>query len=72
MPLPARPILNAVFLHHCAEAGLDMAIVNPATLCPYHRLTKDQRDVAEDLIFNRRADALQRFTMMLSERAREA
>jgi len=72
MPLSARPILNAVFLHHCAEAGLDMAIVNPATLCPYHRLTKDQRDVAEDLIFNRRADALQRFTMMLSERTREA
>ena len=26
----ARAVLNSVFLHHCVEAGLDMAIVNPA------------------------------------------
>src|SRR5690606_25922410 len=26
----ARHILNSVFLHHAVEAGLDMAIVNPA------------------------------------------
>src|SRR5947208_14019922 len=27
--LPARSVLNSVFLHHCVEAGLDLAMVNP-------------------------------------------
>ena len=31
----ARAVLNSVFLHHCVEAGLDMAIVNPAHVQPY-------------------------------------
>ena len=26
----ARAVLNSVFLHHCVEAGLDLAMVNPA------------------------------------------
>src|SRR4029079_19463444 len=26
---PARAVLNSVFLHHCVEAGLDLAMVNP-------------------------------------------
>src|SRR5258708_5207475 len=30
----ARAVLNSVFLHHCVEAGLDMAIVNPAHVTP--------------------------------------
>ena len=25
----ARAVLNSVFLHHCVEAGLDLAMVNP-------------------------------------------
>ncbi len=31
---PARAVLNSVFLHHAVEAGLDMAIVNPAHITP--------------------------------------
>ncbi|HSO99638.1 MAG TPA: homocysteine S-methyltransferase family protein, partial [Solirubrobacteraceae bacterium] len=27
--LPARSVINSVFLHHCVEAGLDLAMVNP-------------------------------------------
>ncbi len=57
----ARPVLNSVFLHHCVQAGLDMAIVNPAQITPYAEIPAEQRQLAEDLIFNRRADALQRF-----------
>jgi len=57
----ARPVLNSVFLHHCIQAGLDMAIVNPAQITPYAEIPGEQRELAEDLIFNRRADALQRF-----------
>ena len=57
----ARAVLNSVFLHHCVEAGLDMAIVNPAHVQPYAEIPADERALADDLVFNRRPDALQRF-----------
>ncbi len=56
----ARPALNSVFLYHCVQAGLDMAIVNPAQVLPYAEIPQEQRELLEDLIFNRRPDALQR------------
>ena len=31
----ARAVLNSVFLHHCVEAGLDLAMVNPKHITPY-------------------------------------
>ncbi len=57
----ARPTLNSVMLYHCVKAGLDMAIVNPAHVRPYVEIDVHERELAEDLIFNRRADALQRY-----------
>jgi 5-methyltetrahydrofolate--homocysteine methyltransferase len=57
----ARAVLNSVFLHHCVEAGLDMAIVNPAHVTPYSEIPESERALADELIFNRRPDALQRF-----------
>ena len=57
----ARGVLNSVFLHHCVQAGLDAAIVNPAHIRPYAEISKEERELADDLVFNRRADALQRF-----------
>jgi 5-methyltetrahydrofolate--homocysteine methyltransferase len=57
----ARGVLNSVFLHHCVQAGLDAAIVNPAHITPYAEISAEQRELADDLVFNRRADALQRF-----------
>jgi 5-methyltetrahydrofolate--homocysteine methyltransferase len=38
-----------------------MAIVNPAHVRPYAELSEQERAVADDLVFNRRPDALQRF-----------
>jgi 5-methyltetrahydrofolate--homocysteine methyltransferase len=61
LALEARSVLNSVFLHHCVEAGLDMAIVNPAHVQPYAEISADERALADDLVFNRRPDALQRF-----------
>ncbi len=58
---PARRVLNSVFLYHAVEAGLDVAIVNPAQITPYADLPEEVRTLADDLIFNRRADALPRF-----------
>jgi len=57
----ARAVLNSVFLHHCVQAGLDAAIVNPAHVTPYAEISDEERRLADDLVFNRRADALQRF-----------
>ncbi len=57
----ARPVLNSVMLYHCIQAGLDMAIVNPAQVKPYAEIEPNERQLAEDLIFNRRPDALQRY-----------
>ncbi|MCS6908839.1 MAG: homocysteine S-methyltransferase family protein [Anaerolineales bacterium] len=57
----ARPILNSVMLYHAVQNGLDMAIVNPAHITPYAEINSTERQLAEDLIFARREDALARF-----------
>ncbi|MGZ3331087.1 MAG: methionine synthase [Gemmatimonadaceae bacterium] len=57
----ARGVLNSVFLHHCVQAGLDAAIVNPAHIRPYAEISASERELADDLVFNKRPDALQRF-----------
>jgi 5-methyltetrahydrofolate--homocysteine methyltransferase len=57
----ARAVLNSVFLHHCIAAGLDAAIVNPAHIRPYAEVDATERALADDLVFNRRPDALQQF-----------
>ncbi|PKN94540.1 MAG: methionine synthase [Chloroflexi bacterium HGW-Chloroflexi-6] len=57
----SRPTLNSVMLYHCVKAGLDMAIVNPAHIRPYGEISVEERELAEDLILNRRPDALQRY-----------
>jgi 5-methyltetrahydrofolate--homocysteine methyltransferase len=59
--LPARSVLNSVFLHHCVEAGLDLAMVNPNHITPYAEIPDNERELADDLVFNRREDALERF-----------
>jgi 5-methyltetrahydrofolate--homocysteine methyltransferase len=58
---PARAVLNSVFLHHCVEAGLDLAMVNPNHITPYGEISEQERALADDLVFNRREDALQKF-----------
>ena len=65
--LVARGVLNSVFLYHAVAAGLDMAIVNPAHITPYVEIPKEQRKLAEDLIYNRDEDALARFIQFYEE-----
>jgi 5-methyltetrahydrofolate--homocysteine methyltransferase len=57
----ARAVLNSVFLYHAVQAGLDAAIVNPAHITPYAEIDAEQRQLADDLLLNRRPDALPRF-----------
>ncbi|HDS74218.1 MAG TPA: methionine synthase, partial [Firmicutes bacterium] len=57
----ARGVLNSVFLHHCVQAGLDAAIVNPKHITPYASIPEDERAVTDDLVYNRHKDALATF-----------
>ncbi len=57
----ARAVLNSVFLHHCVQAGLDLAMVNPNHITPYGEIPDTERELADDLVYNRREDALERF-----------
>jgi len=59
--LPARSVLNSVFLYHAVDAGLDLAMVNPNHITPYGEIDPVERDLAEDLVFNKRDDALELF-----------
>jgi 5-methyltetrahydrofolate--homocysteine methyltransferase len=56
----ARAALNSVFLHHCVEAGLDCALVHPKEITPYFEIDSAVRELCDDLVFNRRPDALTR------------
>jgi len=64
----ARAAVNSVMLHHCVEAGLDMAIVNPKEITPYFEIDAQERDLCDDLVLNRRPDALQRLIAHFEEK----
>jgi 5-methyltetrahydrofolate--homocysteine methyltransferase len=68
---PARAVLNSVFLHHCVDAGLDLAMVNPNHITPYSEIPENERELADDLVFNRREDALERFIAHFESKGEE-
>ena len=57
----ARAALNSVFLHHCVDVGLDLALVHAKEITPYAELDPEVRALCDDLVFNKRPDALARF-----------
>jgi 5-methyltetrahydrofolate--homocysteine methyltransferase len=67
----ARAVLNSVFLHHCVEAGLDLAMVNPNHITPYSEISDEERELADDLVFNRREDALEQFIAHFESKGEE-
>jgi 5-methyltetrahydrofolate--homocysteine methyltransferase len=67
----ARAVLNSVFLHHCVQAGLDLAMVNPHHITPYAEISEEERELADDLVLNRREDALERFIAHFESKGEE-
>ncbi|MGB9378646.1 MAG: vitamin B12 dependent-methionine synthase activation domain-containing protein, partial [Mycobacteriales bacterium] len=51
-----RHVLNSVFLHECVNAGLDSAIVHPSRILPMNRIPDRQREVALDMVYDRRSE----------------
>ncbi|WP_434740146.1 methionine synthase [Micromonospora sp. SH-82] len=52
----ARQVLNSVFLNECVEAGLSSAIVHASKILPMAKIPDAQREVALDLIYDRRRE----------------
>ncbi|MEO8193443.1 MAG: vitamin B12 dependent-methionine synthase activation domain-containing protein, partial [Gemmatimonadales bacterium] len=67
LTVEARSVLNSVFLHHCVAAGLDAAIVNPAHIRPYAEISEQERELANDLVWNKKPEALQHFIEYFSK-----
>ena len=61
----ARQVLNSVFLHECAQAGLDAAIVHASKILPLARVDEEARRVCLDLIYDRRSDDYDPLTVLL-------
>ena len=68
LPAAGRETLNSVFLYHCVQAGLDMAIVNSEKLERYPSIPDEDRQLAEDLLFWRGDDPIAAFAAHFRER----
>ncbi len=68
----ARKIVNAVFLYHAVQAGLDLAIVHPSHVVPFAEIPAIERELAEDLVLARREDALARLIEHFEGREEDA
>jgi 5-methyltetrahydrofolate--homocysteine methyltransferase len=64
-----REAMHSVFLYHAIAAGMDMGIVNAGQIAVYDDLNPELREVCEDVVLNRRADAAERL-LALAERHR--
>jgi 5-methyltetrahydrofolate--homocysteine methyltransferase len=68
LPTAGREVLNSVFLYHCTLAGLDVALVNSEKLERYASLPDEEKQLSEDLLFNRGADPITPFAAHFRER----
>ncbi|MFM8315474.1 MAG: dihydropteroate synthase, partial [Deltaproteobacteria bacterium] len=68
LPNAGREVLNSVFLYLCVQAGLDLAIVNSEKLERYASIPENERQLAEDLLYNRGADPIGAFAAYFRKR----
>jgi len=55
-----REAMHSAFLYHAIAAGMDMGIVNAGMLEVYEEIEPELRELVEDVLLNRRADATER------------
>lgn len=53
----ARPYLNSMFLHYCIEAGLTSVIINVKHIIPINKISEEDQEVCNNLIFNKKPNA---------------
>ncbi len=67
-----REAMNAAFLYHAIQAGLDMGIVNAGQLEVYEEIDKELLGYIEDVLLNRHPDATEKliaFAEVIKSRA---
>ena len=69
LPAAGREVFNSVFLYHCVQAGLDTAIVNSELMQRYASIPEEERNLAEDLIWNRVEDPITPFVDHFRDKA---
>ena len=52
-----REAIHSVFLHYAQQKGMDFGIVNAKARMDYHKIPKEQLDIIEDVVLNRRKGA---------------
>ncbi|OLN23623.1 methionine synthase [Domibacillus antri] len=71
LPPVGREVLNAVYLYHCTQAGLDYAIVNTEKLERYASIPKEEIKLADDLLFTTTDETLAVFTDFYRDKKKE-
>jgi len=61
LPAAGREVLNSVFLYHCVQAGLDLAIVNSEKLERYSSIPPEEVELANRLLWNQGEDPIAAF-----------
>lgn len=68
LPPAGREVLNSVFLYHCVQAGLDLAIVNSEKLERFASIPEEEKKLANDLLYNRGEDPVAAFAAHFRKR----
>lgn len=71
LPPVGREVLNAVYLYHCTQAGLDYAIVNTEKLERYASIPEAEINLANDLIYKTNDKTLADFTDFYRDKKKE-
>ena len=61
LPESGREVLNSVYLYHATKAGLDFAIVNSEKLMRYPSISDKEKELAENLLFQKTKDPITPF-----------
>lgn len=72
LPPAGREVLNSVFLHHCIEAGLDLAIVNTEMLVRYAVIPDEEKRLADAILFNGDSASIVAFSQRFQGREKAA
>ncbi|MDM5271147.1 methionine synthase [Sulfurovum sp. zt1-1] len=68
----ARVFLNSVFLHHCIQAGMTSVIINVKHIVPLAKMSEEDREVCEELLFRPDDQSLFKFIEHFSDKSVDA
>lgn len=67
----ARIFLNSVFLHHCIKAGMTSVIINVKHIVPLAKMSQEDIDICEELLFSPNDTSLFKFIEHFSDKTLE-